>query len=61
MARLSGCSATRSALLPASAIIMFSLACRWSSFTHALALSNDDFFALVEHRNLSTWVFSQPE
>lgn len=40
-ARLSGCSATRSALFPASAMMMFSLACRWSSFTHALALSNE--------------------
>ena len=38
-ARLSGCSATRSALLPARAMMMFSLAWRWSSFTQDLALS----------------------
>ena len=42
MARLSGWSATRSDLLPASAMMMFSLAWRWSSFTQDLALSNDD-------------------
>lgn len=32
----------RSSLLPASAITMFSLAWRWSSLTHALALSSED-------------------
>jgi hypothetical protein len=42
-ARLSGCSATRSALFPARAMTMFSLAWRWSSFTHALALSSDAY------------------
>ena len=42
MARLSGCSATKSALLPARAMIMFSLACLCNSFTHAFALSKDD-------------------
>lgn len=42
-ARLSGCSATRSALLPASAMMMFSFACRCSSLTHALALSSDAY------------------
>lgn len=41
-ARLSGCSATRSALFPARAIMMFSFACRWSSLTHAFALSRED-------------------
>lgn len=40
-ARLSGCSATRSALFPASAMMIFSFACLCSSFTQALALSND--------------------
>lgn len=43
MARLSGCSVTRSSLFPASAMMMFSLAWRWSSLTHALALSRDDY------------------
>ena len=42
MARLSGCSLTRSSLLPARAMMMFSLAWRWSSFTQALALSRED-------------------
>lgn len=42
-ARLSGCSATRSALLPARAMIMFSFACRCSSLTHAFALSREDY------------------
>jgi hypothetical protein len=41
MARLSGDSVTKSSLLPASAMMMFSLAWRWSSLTHALALSSD--------------------
>jgi len=42
MARLSGNSLTTSTLFPANAMMMFSLACLWSSFTHDLALSNDD-------------------
>jgi hypothetical protein len=41
MARLSGDSVTRSSLLPARAMMMFSLAWRWSSLTHAFALSSD--------------------
>jgi hypothetical protein len=41
IARLSGCSVTKSSLFPASAMMMFSLACRWSSLTHDLALSRD--------------------
>ena len=40
--RLSGCSVTRSSLLPARAMMMFSLAWRCSSLTHAFALSRDD-------------------
>lgn len=43
MARLSGCSVTRSSLFPARAMMMFSLAWRWSSLTHAFALSRDDY------------------
>lgn len=43
MARLSGCSVTRSNLFPARAMMMFSLAWRWSSLTHAFALSSDDY------------------
>lgn len=43
IARLSGCSETRSDLFPARAMIMFSLACRCNSLTHAFALSSDDF------------------
>lgn len=42
IARLSGCSATRSALFPARAMIIFSLACLCSSLTQAFALSNED-------------------
>ena len=42
MARLSGCSVTKSSLFPANAMMIFSFACRWSSLTHALALSRDD-------------------
>lgn len=42
IARLSGWSLTRSALFPASAMMMFSFACRCSSFTHDFALSKDD-------------------
>jgi hypothetical protein len=42
MARLDGSSATRSSLLPARAMMMFSLAWRWSSLTQALALSRED-------------------
>lgn len=42
IALLSGCSFTRSSLLPARAMMMFSLACRWSSLTQALALSRED-------------------
>ena len=41
MARLSGFSVTRSSLLPARAMMMFSFAWRWSSLTHAFALSRD--------------------
>lgn len=41
MARLSGDSVTRSSLFPASAMMMFSLAWRCSSLTHAFALSSD--------------------
>ena len=41
MARLSGDSVTRSSLLPARAMMMFSLAWRWSSFTQAFALSRE--------------------
>lgn len=43
MARLSGCSATRSALFPARAMMMFSFACLCSSLTHAFALSREDY------------------
>lgn len=42
MARLSGLSVTRSNLLPARAIMIFSFACRCNSFTHAFALSRED-------------------
>ena len=42
MARLSGWEATRSDLLPARAMMMFSFAWRWSSLTQALALSRED-------------------
>jgi hypothetical protein len=45
-ARLSGCSATRSALFPARAMTMFSLAWRWSSFTHAFALSSEAYHVM---------------
>ena len=31
----------RSALFPESAMTILGLACRWSSFTHDLALTND--------------------
>lgn len=41
MARLSGCSLTRSSLLPARAMMIFSFACRCSSLTHDLALSSE--------------------
>ena len=34
--------AERSDLLPANAMMMASGACRWSSFTHAFALSRED-------------------
>jgi hypothetical protein len=43
MARLSGESVTKSSLLPASAMMMFSLAWRWSSLTHAFALSSEAY------------------
>jgi hypothetical protein len=43
IARLSGFSVTKSSLFPARAMMIFSLACRWSSFTHAFALSKDDY------------------
>lgn len=46
IARLSGCSATRSDLFPARAIMMFSFACLWSSFTHDFALSRDDYLPI---------------
>jgi hypothetical protein len=42
MARLSGNSLTMSTLLPARAIMIFSLACLCNSFTHDFALSRDD-------------------
>jgi hypothetical protein len=45
---LSGCSVTKSSLFPASAMMMFSLACRWSSLTHDLALSSDVCARLAE-------------
>lgn len=44
-ARLSGCSATKSALFPASAMMMFSFAWRCSSLTQALALSSELYSA----------------
>lgn len=42
IARLSGFSVTRSSLLPARAMTIFSFAWRCSSLTHDLALSRDD-------------------
>lgn len=56
MTRLSGLSVTRSSLLPASAMMMFSLACRWSSLTHAFALSSDDCHKVSEsaYRGMSS-------
>lgn len=47
MARLSGCSATKSDLFPAKAIMIFSFACLCSSLTHAFALSSEDFGSLA--------------
>jgi hypothetical protein len=46
MARLSGCSVTKSSLFPASAMTMFSFAWRWSSLTQAFALSSDAYEGL---------------
>lgn len=42
IARLSGCSVTKSNLFPARAMMMFSFAWRCNSLTHDFALSNDD-------------------
>lgn len=46
MVRLSRCSATRSALFPARAMLMFSFACLYSSLTQAFVLSKDDCGAI---------------
>ena len=43
---------SKSNLFPTSAIIMFGLACRWSSLTQDLALSRDAYNKI--DRNMST-------
>jgi hypothetical protein len=43
IALLSGFSVTRSSLLPARAMTIFSFAWRCNSLTHDLALSSDDY------------------
>lgn len=58
MARLSGCSVTRSSLFPAKAMMMFSLAWRWSSLTHAFALSRDDYNQDVRNASECSWKLS---
>ena len=56
MARLSGCSATRSDLFPAKAMIIFSFACLCSSFTHDFALSRDAYLLVSWALTGCPWV-----